>query len=140
MKRSPMPRRQKPLARKSPMRRGTSTLKQTPLAPVNRERKAAELLRCYGTPARRDFVTQRDCDTCGREATPDYPNQQSHIEVWGTSYRADKERVITQCFACHGELGAAGSAAAYEREAGMEPGTLDRMANEVTRLCDARGL
>lgn len=80
--------RRKPLKRKAPLR-STGKLKRTPLAPVNRRRRAQRHARDFGDHAQRIRVLP--CDLCG--ASP--PSDPHHAKSRGAG--GTKRHLIPLC-------------------------------------------
>lgn len=75
-------------------------LEQSPIRPVNAERKAKRYDRDFGAKA--DFIRDQPCDTCG--APP--PNDPSHFPSRGAG--GTKEDTFPQCRICHRTMGQKG--------------------------------
>lgn len=87
-----------PLSRKTPLARSGRLARKTRLAPVNRARKAKELLRTYGPAERRDWMTHFPCLTCGHPPK----SEQSHLRSKsGTGRKGDASQIVPMCGDCH---------------------------------------
>lgn len=108
----------KPLRRGTPLRprpalpvggsltrsaKGGTGLRKTRLNPINRERRARLLLRQFGPPERRAWIASLPCITCGRRATAEAPNHNSHVRQTRAA-GGGPDDVAPQCPACHREL------------------------------------
>ena len=58
----------------------TQLRRKTPMKKVNPERKARELLRAYGPPARREWVKALPCSVPG---CPNHPSENAHVNPEG---------------------------------------------------------
>jgi hypothetical protein len=116
-----------PLKAKKPLKR-SGRIKSKP-------RKPSAFARIYGSQERARIMRLRPCDTCGRRATTDLPNTNSHVGPEGskgTGYKAGWEWVITQCFACHRALGYAGSVERFDAMTGKDHRAIARrLAEEI---------
>jgi len=122
MKRSPLNRGSKPLARKAPMtrrpaKRRPSDLGRTPadlgravpqrkrgLRPVNPQRRQLERARAYGPTARRAWMKEQPCLVC--HATP---SDGHHVEGGGMGRKADASKQVPLCRIHHDECHATGA-------------------------------
>ena len=93
--------RKAPLRPGKPLSRKTRLKRNTPLAPVNRERRQAERERAYGPKARREWLTRQPCVACGRVPTEDRPNHQHHTKGGGVGRKADADTIVPLCPTCH---------------------------------------
>jgi hypothetical protein len=87
--------------------RSGAGLRQKRLNPINRERLARTHERQYGSPERRAWVASLPCATCGRRATEDVPNHNSHVRHSRGAF-GGPEDIIAQCGSCHLALHAQG--------------------------------
>ena len=123
MKRSPMPNRRAPLKRTALARKPGSGLRRTagrrvvppaagkPLRrtgrvnPLNRERKAREWARAYGSRERVAFVQALPCLACGAR-----PSEVHHLGNGGMGRKASAEHTVPLCHPHHEEYHRAGEA------------------------------
>lgn len=129
MKRSPMPARKTPMKRTTPLPRRSRGLRASP---ESRARKAAERLRAYGGTARIQFVKTQRCFGCHSIGSVDGPAgcENAHLVTDGMGRKADADKIIALCPACHREQHATGNAA-FAAARGM---TVDDLFAEAARL------
>lgn len=82
--------------RSAPLGSKTQLKAKKPINPVNRKRRAAELLRTYGPPERRAWTKEQPCEVCGAE-----PSDNAHIEREGMSRKAHYALIIPLCAKHH---------------------------------------
>jgi hypothetical protein len=87
-----------PLKRKTPLR-STGKLKRTPLAPVNRKRKAKEWERAYGSEERVRWIQYLPSVVSGQT-----PCENAHVKTGGTGRKADACWIVPLTTAEHREL------------------------------------
>lgn len=93
--------RGKPLARKTPLARGTGPQRRTRLRPVNSARKRKEYARQFGDLAA--YVRGLPCCACGRHGPSD-PHHVRNRRMWGAWLDLDGDRVgnlAPLCRECH---------------------------------------
>lgn len=100
-----MPSRTSRLTRRRGLVTRTGLARRKRLNPVNRERRAAELLRTYGPPERRAWVRYQRCIVCGLRGCDN-----AHITTDGMGRKADHTRIVPLCRRDHEELHALGRA------------------------------
>jgi hypothetical protein len=84
------------MKRTGPPERRTELRRETPLAPVNRERKAKRYARDFGAHA--DWIRSLPCDLCG--ARP--PSDPHHARSRGAGGTA--RHLVPTCRTCHTEI------------------------------------
>lgn len=93
-------RRKTPLRNKRPIPRGSSTLQRSaPIPRVNRQRKASEFARCYGSRARVAFIRRLPCAACG---TTRWGCDNAHTENDGAGRKGDFTTIIPLCSGLNG--------------------------------------
>lgn len=85
-------------------RKPASSKPRTRVKNVNRRRRAKEFKRCYGSAARVEWVKNRPCYVCHREATAERLNENAHIVGGGAGRKSDAEKIVPLCPTCHAEL------------------------------------
>lgn len=96
-----------PLKRKTPMKRGGSTLKRTPLRKVSKKQAARNDL--YGKQRKEFLAAHPQCAVCGGQAT------QVHHKAGRGARTNDVSTFIAVCARCHDWIHFGNPAAAREQ-------------------------
>ena len=91
MKRTPMPRPTKPLAR------------ATPVKATNPKRKRQSFARAYGSPERVAWMQAQPCLVCGQGGC-----ENAHVGTGGMGRKSDACQIVPLCHRHHAELHAEG--------------------------------
>lgn len=121
--RKPLSRGKPPTSRK-PLPRNSAPKK------VNRARRSAAFVRCFGSDERVEWIQGQGCCVCGTR-----PSENAHAIGGGAGRRADAASVVPLCQAHHRELHRAG-AETFRRHHLIE---LETIAGEFDKLWLAQG-
>ena len=65
------------------------------------KRKREEFARKYGSKARVQWMSERECVGCGKFPHEDEPTQSSHIYSGGTGFKEDYTKTVPHCMNCN---------------------------------------